>query len=130
MTKRKSANLVAETDDAQNSFFILQARHYRQCSREARLVGLIWLVGLIYISSVIVTMGYVPVAERPEVPTLILGMPAWVFWGLWLPWLVQIAVTWWFAVCRLKDDEPYADFPTHDQPAHAVEAKRAAASPE
>jgi hypothetical protein len=25
---------------------------------------------------------------------------------------VQVGVTWWFAVCILKDDEPYQDFPT------------------
>ena len=87
-------------------FLKSQARHVRQCLKEAYLVGIIWLVTLVYCSSVIITLGYLPVEQRPEQPVLILGMPSWVFWGLLLPWLILIAVTWWFALFWMKDDEP------------------------
>ena len=93
------------------SFFEVQFRHVRQCAKEARLVIVIWLIGLIYCTTVIVTMGYIPPEERPETPNLVWGMPAWVFWGLFLPWFVQIGLTWWFALFFFKDDEPYMEFP-------------------
>jgi len=72
----------------------------------------IWCFGLVTCCAALIVMGYVPESERPEQPLLVWGMPAWVFWGLFVPWVVQIAATWWFALCWLKDDEPYEEFPT------------------
>ncbi|GIS61404.1 MAG: hypothetical protein CM1200mP2_36290 [Planctomycetaceae bacterium] len=34
--------------------------------------------------------------ERPETPELIWGMPAWVVWGLFVPWFIEIAAAWGF----------------------------------
>ena len=78
--------------------------------KEAKLVVCIWLIGLIYTAVVIGLWGYVPPAERPDQPSLIFGVPSWVVWGLFVPWVVQVGVTWWFALRVLKDDEPYVDW--------------------
>jgi hypothetical protein len=97
--------------DSRNSFAKTQARHVRQCWKEAKIVGCVWLTALVYCSTVLTQMGYVPSDQRPESPALVWGIPSWVFWGLFAPWIVMIVVTWGFAAFLLKDDEPYMDFP-------------------
>ena len=83
-----------------------QGRHYRQCVKEAKLVGLVWLCGLIYCTIVFACFGYPSDEERLTEPSLTFGMPSWVFWGLFFPWFVQIGVAVWFALRVIKDDEP------------------------
>ena len=74
-------------------------------------MALIWFVGLFWCCGVLVAFGYVAAEQRPDVPELVWGIPSWVFWGLFAPWIVLIGATWWFALMVLKDDEPYMDFP-------------------
>ena len=106
------------TVDNDDRFNTLQARHVRQCLSEAKMALGIWLVGLVHCLLVIIRYGYLDPQSRPDVPPLVLGMPAWVFWGVMAPWFVQIGLTWWFAAVWLKDDEPYVDFPmSADEPA-------------
>ncbi len=97
-----------------DEFYLLQGRHFRQCLREAWLVIGIWTVGLVWCSTAIITWGYVPVEDRPAEPELILGIPSWVVWGLFVPWFAMTLATWWFAGVFLKDDEPYMEFPVED----------------
>ena len=92
--------------DRQSAFYTHQARHVQQCWKEARFVAWTWLISLLVVGGVIGWLGYQPPSNRPEVPMLVWGMPAWVFWGLLVPWLLLIGVAWWFAVYFLKDDEP------------------------
>ena len=92
--------------DRESAFYTHQARHVRQCWKEARFVGWTWLISLVVVCGIIGRFGYLAPGERPEVPLLVWGMPAWVFWGLLVPWVVLIGVAWWFAACFLKDDEP------------------------
>ena len=75
------------------------------------MVLIIWLLALITTATVMTSKGYLPSEERPDAPALIWGIPSWVFWGLFVPWFVLIAVTWWFALSYLKDDEPFQEFP-------------------
>lgn len=98
-----------------NSFYAQQARHVRQCWREAKLIGWVWLASLLVVGGSIGSFGYLPASERPAVPVLVWGIPAWVFWGLLVPWIVLIGITWWFAICFLKDDEPLEEM-VGDQP--------------
>ncbi len=88
----------------------LEARHLRQCLREARVVVVLWLAGLAWTLVVVINWGYVPVEDRPEVPVLVFGIPAWVVWGLFVPWFIEIAAAWWFALKVLADDsDPHID---------------------
>ena len=100
-----------KSNSSADTYFETQDRHVRQCLKEAGVAVACWSVGLVYCTTVFVTMGYPPPAERPAEPQLIWGVPAWVFWGLFVPWFAQIAVTCWFALRVLKDDEPYLEFP-------------------
>jgi len=94
---------ASETD---NEPAAVQDRHVRQCLREARWVVVLWLIQLVYCTVAIVTLGYPEPSMRSDSPNLILGVPAWVVWGLFLPWTVQIVAAWWFAIVVLQDDEP------------------------
>ncbi|MFP6620337.1 MAG: hypothetical protein VB877_13400, partial [Pirellulaceae bacterium] len=63
--------------DRESAFYTHQARHVRQCWKEARFVGWTWLISLVVVCGIIGRFGYLAPAERPEVPLLIWGMPAW-----------------------------------------------------
>ena len=94
--------------------YAAQARHVRQCLKEVKIVAAIWLAGFVWCATVLIWRGYIPVDQRPDVPALVLGIPSWVFWGLFVPWFVQIGAAWWFAVWVLKDDEPGYEGPAPD----------------
>ena len=100
-------------DAEKKVFALVQARHYRQCLKEARLAAAIFLIAFLGCTCVIAMLGYPSPGERPPEPSLIWGIPEWVFWGLFVPWLVLMGVTWWFALFFLRDDEPLLPFPGH-----------------
>lgn len=102
---------MSDHQQSRDSYFAVQAAHVEQCAKEARMALSIWMVTLVTIVTVMVSAGYVPIEQRPNVPPLIWGIPSWVFWGLFVPWFVLIAISWWFAVCYLKDDSPAQEFP-------------------
>ena len=93
------------------SFLKHQARHVRQCRREALVVLVIMTVALGVSSTILYSQGYLAPDQRPAQPVLILGIPSWVMWGLVIPWLATIVVTWLFALFVMKDDEPYVEVP-------------------
>jgi len=94
-----------------HSFLKYQARHVRQCVREAWVVFAIITVTLTVSSVILYTQGYVAPGQRPEHPSLVWGIPSWVVCGLVVPWLVTVVVTWLFALFVMKDDEPFVEFP-------------------
>ena len=105
---------TSQNNDAHGDFLKSQARHAKRCLFEAKLVGVIITVCMICTSTFMAVYGYVSPENRPEQPQLIGGIPAWVVWGLFVPWLVMIAITWWFALFVLKDDEPFVAFPNSE----------------
>ena len=96
-------------------FLASQYRHARQCLKEARFVALTWFAALFFCCGWIGYFGYISPSERPDTPHLILGMPSWAVWGLLVPWLVLILVTWFFAAVILKDDEPLEPMPGFEE---------------
>jgi hypothetical protein len=108
--------------ESEEGFYATQSRHVRQCLREGWVAVAIWFTAMAWCCSVMILKGYVAPNDRPEEPLLVLGMPSWVVWGLFLPWIVQIMATWWFAICWLKDDEPYQEFPAREESETPVSA--------
>lgn len=92
-------------------FVVVQARHYRRCLKEAGLAAAVFVLAFLCCVSIISGLGYPAPGERPQEPALIRGIPEWVIWGLFVPWLVLLGVTWWFALFFLRDDEPLLPFP-------------------
>jgi hypothetical protein len=70
--------------------------------REAWLILCAWAVCLIW------TVGYCAVAGY-DVPSdqigLILGMPRWVFWGVFAPWIAATIFSVWFGLAYIADDD-------------------------
>ena len=97
-------NLASASD--RDEFLRSQAKHAKRCLFEARIVGVIITVCMICTSTYMAVNGYVSPENRPDTPELIGGIPAWVVWGLFVPWLIMIVITWCFALFVLKDDEP------------------------
>lgn len=116
--------------ELEKQFLKHQARHARRCWYEARVVLLIVTVALSVVSVLLYTQGYLPPETRPLQPVLILGIPSWVVWGLVVPWLVMIVVTWLFALYVMQDDEPYVEVPLALRARQApAEGSRSAAVP-
>jgi len=70
--------------------------------REAFYILLAWVVCLIW------TVGYSAVAGYdvpPEQLSVILGLPAWVFWGVFVPWIAATLFSVWFGLVYIADDE-------------------------
>lgn len=106
---------------------------YLNARREAGVILAIWSACLIYTVGFCYLFGYLSHEPDPgstglsigewvgpltsldreaaslEVP-LGLGMPDWVFYGVGVPWLLCIVVTWWFCTFYFTEDELGADF--------------------
>lgn len=74
----------------------------KSARREAVVALLFWVLMLLVTLVVCYCLGYV---RDPRLnPRFILGFPAWVFWGIMVPWAACIAFGTWF-VCRFMKDE-------------------------
>ena len=87
--------------------------------REAIVIFGVWLLCLIWSVPVCYLLGYSQ-SVTPENVSLVMGIPAWTFWGIVLPWLVADIITTWFCFCYMKDDDlGQADYEID----HSVEAQ-------
>jgi hypothetical protein len=84
----------------------------RSARREALVALVIWLMAMVYTVGYCVRYGYGRTAEDLR---FVLGIPDWVFWGIFVPWFVCLALSWWFAF-RFMTDESLgaADQPDDD----------------
>ncbi len=73
---------------------------FRRARREALHILIAWAVCLAW------TIGYCAIfAYRPGSVALLWGMPAWVVFGIGLPWLIATVYSLWFALFHMKDEE-------------------------
>jgi hypothetical protein len=74
----------------------------RSSRREALVALVIWLSAMAYTVGFSLWQGY---GHQPgEMPSLVLGIPAWLVWGVIAPWLVCIVVSCWFAYGWMSDE--------------------------
>ena len=83
--------------------------------RELRWIVLIWLVNFCWVVGYCRAYGY-PSEGQPL--ATVLGMPSWVFWGIFVPWIVAAVVTSWFALTQIEDH------PLESSPASETQGKR------
>ena len=74
--------------------------------REALIIFTVWAAALLWAVPYCSLYGY---GYDPNNFRTILGMPAWVFWGLAVPWLVADVFTAWFCFFYMADDDLGAD---------------------
>ncbi len=80
---------------------------FRQLRGETLVILGIWLGFMAWTIGVTAYLGYAePAGETVE---LVWGLPAWVFWGIVVPWAAANVTTFWFCLGYMKDqplDEP------------------------
>lgn len=74
----------------------------RSARREALMVLAIWLAAFAYTAGYCLRFGY---GREVGDLTFVLGFPDWVFWGIVVPWVVCLAISWWFAYCFMTDED-------------------------
>lgn len=72
------------------------ARHELKVSLAAWFLFGVWVLGFSW------WQGQAPALEVSEMK-LVLGMPAWVFWGVAVPWVLANVFTFWFCFACMKD---------------------------
>lgn len=87
--------MTIDSDDIKSREFFLRTR------KEAAMAGVIWFVFFVWVVGVSYTMGYGDVDPSNSV----MGLPAWVFWGIFLPFVVATVVNCLYAFLYLKDDD-------------------------
>jgi magnesium-transporting ATPase (P-type) len=68
--------------------------------REALMVVGIWLTAAVWSLTVSYKYGYHQPIEKLKT---IWGFPAWTFWGVVVPWIVCVVVSWIFGVMFVHD---------------------------
>lgn len=74
---------------------------YEHTRRETVFIIGAWAFFCVWVVGVSLATGY---DVDPDKMTTVMGMPAWVFWGVGLPWLGSNAFIIWFALKFMKDD--------------------------
>ncbi len=70
--------------------------------REAKWILLVWVAAFVWVIGYTSRFGYI---REGETISTVWGLPAWVFWGVALPWGIATVVSSWFAL-RYIADEP------------------------
>ena len=73
--------------------------------REAKWIVVVWIVAFVWVVGYCGRYGYY---REGEPAANVCGMPAWVFWGVALPWVTATVVSSWFAIFCITD-EPLVD---------------------
>ena len=71
--------------------------------REAIVIFCIWLAGLLWCVPCCYILGFRE--QDPETMKTILGVPAWLFWGIAMPWVVADLLTVWVTMFFMRDEE-------------------------
>lgn len=73
-------------------------------SREAIVIVILFTIMLIWSLSVSIGLGYFSESQTVDIGT-VLGLPAWVFWGILIPWIAVDVISIWFCFFFMKDDD-------------------------
>lgn len=72
--------------------------------RESGWILLMWVCCFIWTLAVCLTYGYQENVD-PATFSKVFGMPAWVAYGIALPWIIADIVTIWFCLFQMKDGD-------------------------
>ncbi|MCA9024460.1 MAG: DUF997 family protein [Planctomycetaceae bacterium] len=76
--------------------------------REALVILGLWAAAMLWVVPYCYFFGYHPV-ENPEQLKTIIGIPDWVFWGVFVPWLVCCLFSFVFSFWLIQDDDLEAE---------------------
>ena len=73
---------------------------YESSRRELKWILLLWVLCFVWVIGYCGMFGYQD-GEQPL--TTVIGMPSWVFWGIFLPWILASVASIWFALAKVED---------------------------
>ena len=94
---------------------------YRHSLREAIVVLGLWFACGVYTLSFCLSRGYRAPTDEPV--ALVLGIPSWVVWGIFTPWIAVNAFAFWFCFVFVRDDDLGEDPPDDSPPDRAGEER-------
>ena len=97
MSTRPRAEADSSSPEGGDPLFV-HARRELVFTMTAWLIFGLWVVGYSWVA------GNRPPAD-PDNLSLVLGMPAWVFWGIGLPWVMANVLTFWYCFRFMVDDD-------------------------
>jgi hypothetical protein len=77
---------------------------YLHASREAVVIVVLFTLFCAWSIAICYTLGYRDPAESAAEVSITFGMPTWVFWGLFVPWIVVDVIAVWFCFFFMKND--------------------------
>jgi len=77
---------------------------FQHSRREAVLIFAIWVCALLWSVPYCYLNGY-PTTFDPDTFQTVWGIPAWVFWGIGVPWLIADILTIFMCLFVIKDDD-------------------------
>lgn len=72
--------------------------------REAKVIFCLWLVGMLWAVPFCLSTGYIDNFD-PDNFSMIWGIPTWLFFGIFVPWIVADLFTTWFCFFYMEDDD-------------------------
>ena len=75
---------------------------YVHAKQEAWLILAAWAVCLVWTVGYSTLFGYG--IHQSEIQT-VLGIPSWVFWGVFVPWMTATVFSIWFGLVYMRDDD-------------------------
>jgi phosphatidylserine synthase len=79
-----------------------QSKHFKQAKHELS----IFLIGWLFFAAWVIIYSYFNAYKnQAEEPSITLGMPSWVFWGIAIPWICATAFTVYISLFVIKDQE-------------------------
>ena len=96
--------------------------------REAIVIFCVWLAAFAWAVPYCYLNGYQTNFDPDNFAT-VWGIPSWLFWGIFAPWIVADLFTTWFCFCYMKDDDlgeshEGADIQEEIAEMHATESNR------
>lgn len=71
---------------------------------EAIIIFCVWAAGLLWAVPFCYFNGYVGHVDPQHIET-IWGIPSWLFWGIFVPWIAADVFTTWFCFCYMANDD-------------------------
>ncbi len=89
---------------------------YTSSLRELKWILVIWTIAFLWVIGYCGLYSYLDTEQASSITT-ILGMPSWVFFGVFVPWIVGTTTSIWFAISQIEDlpldhqtmDDPIAE---------------------
>ena len=80
---------------------------YLHAKQEAGQILVAWAVCLVWTVGYCALFGY---DIDPSELQLVFGMPSWIFWGVFVPWMTATVFSVWYGLVYMRDDNVHETY--------------------